>query len=131
MTEQNPFKTPTHAPQNTDGGFVVQILGVILLAVLVSLYAILPTLLFLLVLLAGNAIAFVVFSFLRFNATLMFSFLACVFILATLLFSNWGFSMPNPRITICWACFIPACVFELALILHCIDRYSKNQRTTS
>ena len=91
-------------------------LAVIPLLAVVALFATLPLMLTLLVLLAGNAIAFFVLLVLRQSTSAALAFLTAVLIVASLMFTNWGFSMPNPRITISWVCLIPAIISQLALI---------------
>ena len=83
---------------------------------LVVLFAIVPLMLTLLALLACNLVACLVLLILRRSSAAGLAFLTCVLLVASLLFTDWGFSMPYPRIRVSWFSLIPACVSELALI---------------
>ena len=67
-------------------------------------------------LLACNAVAFIALLVARQTTAANLAFLTGVLVVASLMFTNWGFSMPNPRVTVSWVCLIPALIAQLALI---------------
>lgn len=76
----------------------------------------LPLLLSLLALLASNAIAFVVLLFNRKTSIAIHALMTGALLSGALTFTNWGFSMPNPKVTVSWAFLMPAIIAQLALI---------------
>lgn len=114
--EQNPYSAPI-AFDDSATSFDRRWLIAMPLIVVVAVFATLDLMLALLCLLACNSIAFAVLLIVHQTTAAKLAFLTGVLVLATLIFTNWGFSMPNPRIRVSWVCFIPACVSQMALIL--------------
>ena len=91
--------------------------SVALIAGAALVLASLPFQISLLTLIGGNVIGFIVLAAYRQKIATRISALTILLLLFTLFFTNWGFSMPEPRMQIAWMYFIPACVFQLSLIL--------------
>jgi len=87
-----------------------------LLLSVVALFVALPLMLTLLALLASNGIAYITLLILRHTKAANLAFLTGVLLVASLLFTDWGFSTPNPRIRVSWISLILACLSQLALI---------------
>lgn len=114
--DSNPYSPPAETADNPIRIFrSIWIVAVLLLAVIV-LFASLPLMLTLITLLACNAIAFVVFLIVHRTTEANLAFLSALLMLAALMFTNWGFSMPNPRVRVSWISLIPACISQLTLI---------------
>ncbi|MEM6472671.1 MAG: hypothetical protein AAF802_24130 [Planctomycetota bacterium] len=114
--EHNPYEAPLGTGSAGPTAFDRRWLAAIPFAAVGALFATLPLMLTLLVLLACNAVAFLVLVVERQTMAATLAFLTCVLVVASLMFTNWGFSMPNPRITVSWVCLIPAIIAQLALI---------------
>ena len=71
----------------------------------------------LLLLSACNGIAFIVLIVARQTTTAKLAFLTCMLMIVTLVFTNWGFSMPNPRIRVFWGGLFLACISQVALLM--------------
>lgn len=114
--DSNPYSPPAETADNPIRIFrSIWIVAVLLLAVMV-LFASLPLMLTLITLLACNGIAFFVLLIVHRTTEASLAFLSALLMLATLMFTNWGFSMPNPRIRVSWISLIPACISQLTLI---------------
>ena len=92
----------------------------------VTLFASLPLMLTLLVLLACNSIAFIVLLIVGRSRSAGLALLTGVLMLASLIFTDWGFSMPNPRIRISWLAFVPACISQLVLVTMPLQLWRRN-----
>ena len=82
----------------------------------IGLFIAFPLMLTLLALLAFNGIAYITLLIFRQTTAANLAFLTGVLLVASLLFTDWGFSTPNPRIRISWISLIPACASQLTLI---------------
>ena len=114
--EHNPYEAPVEAASVGSTSFDRRWFVAIPLAAVVVLFATLPLMLTLLALLACNTVAFLVLLVARQTTAATLAFLTGVLVVASLIFTDWGFSMPNPRITVSWICLIPATIAQLALI---------------
>ncbi len=114
---ENPYETPTTPPKDVRkfDQWRLWIAGILLLSV-VALFVALPLMLTFLVLLAFNGMAYVILLILRHTKAANLAFLTSVLFVASLLFTDWGFSMPNPRIHVSWISLTLACLSQLALI---------------
>ena len=119
--EPNPYEVPVEAPAEATVDRVVACdrrwFVAIPLAAVVLLFATLPLILALLALLACNAVGFVALLIARQTAAADLAFLTGVLLVASLMFTDWGFSMPRPRIIVSWGYLIPAIIAQLALIV--------------
>jgi len=115
--EPNPYSPPISVTRNSHRPFGwTWAVPATLLAVIAILLVALPFILALLALLCGNAIGFIALAVYRQRIAARISALTILLLLATLFFTNWGFSMPEPRIRIAWLYFVPACALQLTLI---------------
>ncbi len=114
--EHNPYEAPGEAASVGLTSFDRRWFTAIPFAALVSLFATLPLMLTLLALLVCNAVAFLVLLVARQTTAANLALLTGVLLVASLMFTDWGFSMPNPRVTVSWICLIPAIIAQLTLI---------------
>ena len=114
--EPNPYDAPAETAVDGSASFDRRWLAAIPFVAVVMLFATLPLMLTLLALLACNAVAFIALLVARQTTAANLAFLTGVLVVASLMFTNWGFSMPNPRVTVSWVCLIPALIAQLALI---------------
>ena len=114
--EHNPYEAPVETASAGPTSFDRRWFTAIPFAAVIVLFATLPLMLTLLALLACNAVAFLALLVARQTTAANLAFLTGVLVVACLMFTNWGFSMPNPRITVSWVCLIPAIIAQLALI---------------
>lgn len=115
--EHNPYDAPVVNFLEDTRSFDWRWLSSVSLAGTIILSVTLPLILTLLVLVACNTIAFIALLIFRQTTASGLAFLTGVLMFASLIFTDWGFSMPNPRITISWGWLIPACLSQLVLIL--------------
>ena len=116
VMEPNPNDAPTEMVSDGSASFDRRWLVAIPLVAVVTLFATLPLMLTLLVLLVCNAVAYLALLVARQVAAANLAFLTGVLVFATLVFTSWGFSMVNPRVTVSWVCLIPAIIAQLTLI---------------
>jgi hypothetical protein len=115
--EPNPYSAPISVTDNLKQTFGwTWAMPMMLLAVIATLLVALPFMLALFTLLFGNTIGFIGLAVYRQRIAVRISALTILLLLFTLFFTNWGFSMPEPRVRIAWMYFIPACVLQLSLI---------------
>ena len=114
--ESNPYTPPAESLDDSVRPFASIWIVVLLLLVVIVLFASLPLMLTLITLLACNAIDYIVFLILRRTTEANLAFLSGLLMVAALLFTDWGFSTPNPRVRVSWISLIPACISQLALI---------------
>lgn len=76
------------------------------------MHALLPTLL---VVAFVDAVAGILLIALSKTTAAKLAWLSCFLMLVTLFFTNWGFSMPEPKVDIFWGGAVMACVSQLAL----------------
>ena len=114
--EHNPYEAPVETASVGSTSFDRRWFTAIPFVAVVALFAALPLMLTLLVLLACNAVAFLVLLVARRTTAANLAFLTGFLVVASLMFTDWGFSMPNPRVTVSWICLIPAIIAQLALI---------------
>ena len=115
--DTNPYTAPGADSGNSVsvGRWQRRTVGFLLFA-LVMLFVLVPLLLVLLVLVACNAVAFPVLLLSSHARPAGLAFLTAALMLVALLLTDWGFSMPQPRIRIAWSALIPACVLQLLLV---------------
>lgn len=114
--EPNPYEAPAEETIDRAASFDRRWFTAVPLAAVVLLFATLPLMLTLLALLACNAVAFIALLIARQTTAANLAFLTGVLLVASLMFTDWGFSMPKPRIIVSWVCLIPAMIAQLALI---------------
>lgn len=114
--EPNPYEAPAEATTDRAASFDRRWFTAVPLAAVVLLFATLPLMLTLLALLACNAVAFIALLIARQTTAANLAFLTGVLLVASLMFTDWGFSMPKPRIIVSWVCLIPSIIAQLALI---------------
>lgn len=112
----DPYAAPAEARTDRSASIDWRWLAAIPLVTVVALFVTLPLMLTLLAMLACNAVAFVALLIARQTTAANLAFLTGVLLVASLMFTNWGLSMPNPRITVSWLCLIPAIIAQLALV---------------
>lgn len=114
--EPNPYEAPAEATTDRAASFDRRWFTAVPLAAVVLLFATIPLMLTLLALLACNGVAFIALLIARQTTAANLAFLTGVLLVASLMFTDWGFSMPKPRIIVSWVCLIPAIIAQLALI---------------
>ena len=114
--EHNPYEDSAETVSDGSRSFDLRWLTAISFIAVVTLFATLPLMLTLLALLACNVVAYLALLVARQTTAANLAFLTGVLVVASLMFTDWGFSMPNPRVTVSWVCLIPAVVSQLALI---------------
>ena len=128
--ETNPYDAPAEMVADGPASFDRRWLVAIPLVAVVTMFATLPLMLTLLVLLVCNAVAYLALLVAHQTTAANLAFLTGVLVFATLMFTSFGFSMVNPRVTVSWVCLIPAIIAQLTLIaspfwlpfMHRIDR---------
>jgi len=86
-------------------------------AVVCALFAALKWPLALLALSGMNAVACVRFWLTKRTRMALMAFATSILMLATLLLTNWGLSMPQPVVRVAWPYLVAACVSQSATIL--------------
>ena len=118
---ENPYASPVVPPGvSTRSGRWRTRLVVVLVVSLVALFVTLPLMLTLLMLVMGNAVAFVFLAYSRRGVAAGLALLTAALMAASLILTNWGFSMPYPRIRVSWFTLIPACISQLVLVLRLV-----------
>jgi len=112
----NPYEAPVETPPLHAGPVDRRWLAAIPFVAVVIMFVTLPLMLTLLVLLACNVVTFVVMLIVRQTTAVRLAFLTGVLLVGCLVFTNWGFSMPEPRIIVSWIWLVPAIITQLALI---------------
>ena len=112
----NPYDAPAGPTASGAASFDKRWIAAISLVAVITLFATLPLILTLLTLLVGNVVAILALVFARQNFAANLAFLTAVLLLASLIFTDWGFSRLSPRVTVSWVCLIPAVISQLALI---------------
>ena len=116
--EDNPYEAPAKSASGGSAFADRRWFTAIPFAAVVTLFATLPLMLTLLALLACNFVAFFVLLVARQTTAANLAFLTGVLLVASLMFTDWGFLMLNPRVTVSWVCLIPAGMVQLVLIAY-------------
>ena len=123
--KRNPYESPRSIPDVRNSRLTwkrpVAFVAVVGLVVSLACYSFLIELLALIML---NSIASVIFFSLKERTKAKLAFCAFVGYLVTLVLTDWGFSMPNPEITIFWPTLTLAIVAQAGMIRV----IGKNQR---
>lgn len=113
MTDNPPVTTTDTHPLGIHARIVI--VGLLVVGV-VGLFIVVPLMVTFLALAAVNFLAFIILPLFRQPLAPILAILTAVFWVASLVYTEWGFSTPNPRIRISWFSFVPACLFQLVLI---------------
>jgi hypothetical protein len=114
--EPTPYSTPTENHNNSfRSAKLCWVVVLFLLAIIFAIFAFLPLMLSLLTLTIGNTLAFIAMAIRHQRNAAILALLTGCFMFASLVFTNWGFSMPNPRVRVFWYSLIPACIMQFLL----------------
>jgi len=102
----------------------------LVVAVVCALFAALKWPLALLALSGMNAVACVRFWLTRRTRVALMALATSVFMLAALLFTDWGFSTPRPVVRVAWPHLVAACVWQLATMLFWLVSVPPGTRPT-
>jgi hypothetical protein len=108
MPSDNPYASPTTATEPHHPFDLSRIVSVAGLTLLFGVPLFVPMLLVTLGMTAVNAIATVVFVIAGQRRLIALASLSCLCWIATLLFTNWGFSTPRPVVRPYWPALVPA-----------------------
>ena len=102
----------------------------VVVAIVCALFAALKWPLALLALSGMNAVACVRFRLTRRTRPALMALATSVFMLTTLLFTDWGFSTPRPVVRVAWPQLAAACVSQLATMLFWLVSVPPKTRPT-
>ena len=93
-------------------------ISILLLCSVVGVFVFLPLMLALLVMLAIDSIACLCFTITKSMTSAGLAALCCILLFSSLIFTDWGFSTPNPQIRIAWFPLTLALLGQLCLIFQ-------------
>ena len=114
----NPYEAPSanfDAPIRSQRWQLFAVAALVL--TVVTIFATVPLFLTLLILMACDVVACFALLIVQDTSAAFLAFLTGLLMLATLLFTDWGFSSQVPRIRLSWPSLIPAVVCQFVLIL--------------
>lgn len=113
MLDNDPYRAPPDAPSSMELPPMhrMRLASVAVVTTLSLLPLLNPNLLLLvLALFGGNLIASPILALAGHPKLAGVALIAATLLFATLLLSNWGFSMPEPVVRFAWPAFVPACI---------------------